>query len=421
MSSRHNRITETISMNETRPDSEDATPLDYRIAIADACECPEFRQAVLNSNSNTNGAIYFRKEHLVAIGEHLDIRAPNSLTNSTLRYRIRQEIAEAKSIASAVSGSIEPIPKGHPSVATDGEVVSNSNVDLSTGRFDTSELVELAEVVGAQLEIPYLEPDLRRLAGSPIAGPYLTDLINQAYVDLYLSINVGSTTSERGSRAYYPFRLEPVHEIPKSATSHPECHKYIVDSSINKPEYDNTDALDTAARVGSDAVILADEYHDLDGTVDAIIDGLDLYDDHDYSGEIIIPLQPSHGECYQRLIDQGVSSDHTFALGGLKDCNNDTRKIAAAQSVREVAGDEITLHGLGYGVTTEIADAIREQPSLLDSVDYSTPAQKSIVDTAPGDERLCTVAARAGAELIEDLRNVSPLVDSPKSARLRDF
>jgi len=382
----------------------DLSPVDYRIAIADVCGCDGFRDVVLSSDSNTAGAIYYRKQQLKTIAEYLGCLVSETDTNSTLRDAIRTHIySEETPTGQDGTEDVET-----PRVVPDGGTTQTEICQQPATRFTTEELIKLAGIVEATPDPPYPEVEMRQLAGSSIAGPYLIYLVQEAYVDLYLSANIGSTTSERGPRAYYPFQLEAVHEIPESATEHPNCYRYIVDSSIQDPDYDNKDALDAGARINANAVILADVYKDLEGTVEAVLEGVEMYHDHEYDGEIIIPLQAPHGECYRRLRDHGISSEHTFALGGLKDAE-DHKKINAAKAVREES-TEIDLHGLGFGVTERLAKEIRDNPDLLDSVDYSTPIQQSIGKAESGGERLCTVAANAGAWLIEDIRRVSPLV-----------
>lgn len=398
------------------------SPVDYRIAIGDECDI-EFRQTVLQSGSNTNSAIYFRNHQLKQIADVIGIELPDSATSKELRFLIRKQLPVTNPLLQQADiSSFYPKSTTSLGVATDGGIKEQTQTPTDyTKPFEKEELNELSGVIGANVSPPYREPQIRKFVGSGIAGPYLASILSEAYVDPYLSINVGSTTCEHGSRAFYPYRLEPVHGIPDSATDHPKCFKYIVDSSVGKEEYGNQEALDTAHRVNADAVILADVLHDMDATVEKVVDGLLLYENHDFSGEVIVPLQAPHDECYKQLRDRGVSADHAFALGGLKDCNSDPKKIKAARSVREVAPEDTTLHGLGFGITDQLASAIRDSPNLLDSLDYSTPAQTSITDTMSGDQRLCTVAARAGAQLIEDIRKVSSLVDGPESTQLTDF
>lgn len=403
--------------------TEDHSPVDYRIAIGDYCNC-SFRETVLESNSNSDSAIYYRKNQLLAIASELNIEYESPPSKKIIRYHIRRHLPSTQIKLGIHNPSrpediVDPQNALNPDILTDGGEITTLPKEF-TKPFSLQELVELTELLGADVNAPYLEAQVRKFAGSAIAGPYLSKLISAANADPYISINVGSATAKHGTRSYYPFRLEPVHEIPKSATDHPHCFKYIVDSSIKNKEYDNTDVLDTALRVNSDAVILADVWHDVDATVDAIVDGLTLYHTHDYEGDVIIPLQPPHDECFKKLMDRGVSKTHTFALGGLKDTNSDAKKINAARSVRNIAPD-IELHGLGFGITDKLASEIRDNPSLLDSIDYSTPAQNAIPNTTRGEERLSSVAAQAGAELIEHTRKISKLVSTSKSTTLTDF
>ena len=142
-------------------------------------------------------------------------------------------------------------------------------------------------------------------------------------------------------------------------------------------------------------------------TVDALIDGVARFESHEYDGEVILPLQPPFGECADRLLEHGIS-DFAFAIGGLKNENTDQPKISAAREVRTAIGDDAHLHGLGFGLTPPLATAIRDDPDLLDSLDYSTPIRDFDTSVKAGDERLSVVAAQASSRLIEDVRLVTP-------------
>ena len=229
-----------------------------------------------------------------------------------------------------------------------------------------------------------------------IREEYLRRLVDEAYLDLYLS-------AVDGARIYWPWRMQPVHEASKRHRN--ACESYIVDSSFNDESITNEDALDTAARMDAEMVVLADVWHDPEATVEAILDGLDLYDDHAYGGRVIAPLQPPHDDCYLALEGQRID---VFAVGGVKDAGDHAR-VSGAKAVRTVAGSDIHLHGLGFGATDGIVSAVRDDPALLDSIDYSTPVQ-SVQDGTidAGKERLSVVASRAAARLVEDLRKFSP-------------
>jgi len=228
---------------------------------------------------------------------------------------------------------------------------------------------------------------------------YLRRLVDAAYVDIYLS-------ATDGARIYWPWRMQPAHEAGKSHRN--ACEKYIVDSSFNRPDIGNAEVLDTAERFDAEAVVLADVWQDMGATVDALLEGLELYDDHAFDGDVILPLQAPHDECYRELEGHG----DIYAIGGVKD-KPDARKVAATRSVRDVAGDSITLHGLGFGVSDTLVRAVQSDPDLLDSIDYSTPVQSSMDGSIDaGKERMSVVAARSGAWLVEDLRRLSPYIEN---------
>lgn len=241
-----------------------------------------------------------------------------------------------------------------------------------------------------------------------IREEYLRRLVDACHVDLYFS-------AVDGARVYWPWRMQPVHE---ASTRHRNaCERYIVDSSFQDETITNEDALDTAHEMKAEMVVLADVWHDKDETVEAILDGLDLVDDHPFDGDVIAPLQPPHDECYRELEGQAID---VFAVGGVKDAG-DRARIEAAQDVRDVAGTDVWLHGLGYGATDEIVQTVRDDPNLLDSIDYSTPMQNAINQpVAPGDERMSVVAARAASILVNDLRRLSPFADDPEPEDLRE-
>lgn len=385
------------------------TPVEWRIAIADSCGADDYRETVLESDSNTDGAIYYRKPHLTAIAAALGVTQPAEKTVGSLRAAIRRNAVQKVQLQTESPQQAEK-QGDTPSVRADGGSTTQMRLSGGGSRFAHVELPTLAKAVEADPDAPYFEVELRRLAGSSIAGPYLSLLVSEAYVNLYVSGNVGSVTSDLGPRAYYPFVMHRVDEVPESAAERPQCYKYVIDSAIGNSECGNQETLDTACRVDADAAVIADVYGDMEGTVEAVLDGVDLYADHAFNGQLVIPLQPPHGECLKRLLSAGVSRDHIFAVGGMKDAS-DEEKLEAARTVREVLGPEPHLHGLGFGITDEMAAGIRDEPDLLDSVDASTVLQSSIGDMASGEERLSSVAALGGAQLVEKMRKISPLVE----------
>jgi len=208
-----------------------------------------------------------------------------------------------------------------------------------------------------------------------------------------------------GARIEWPWRMLP----PKSATAsyRDACETLVVDSDPLDDDVGATDVLDCAHRLDAEIASLQDVYQDKDATVGALLRGLEVADDHAFDGTLLLPLQEPFVDCWREL---GEPTEHWLGIGGLKDAR-DSERLTAVQTVRSAAGTDAWLHGFGWGVKG-IAREIREAPELLDSVDYSTPMQSVSYDYARGQESKSVAAARAGAQLIEDLRSVSDLIDA---------
>lgn len=226
---------------------------------------------------------------------------------------------------------------------------------------------------------------------------YLRRLIDDAYINLFLAGN-------DGARIYWPWRM--ARENGSLGSRHRNaCEVYWLDSSIFNDQYRNQDVLDDAVAYDAEGVLLADVMGDYDATVKSVKDGLELATNHEFDGDVIIPLQEPYESCYYEFEGE---SDY-YAIGGLNRAS-DRRRIEAARDIREVAGDSIHLHGLGWGIGDELAGAIHSNPDLIDSVDYSTPIQNN-TDALPGDERSSVTAMAAAQRLVRDLRKVTPNVD----------
>ena len=236
---------------------------------------------------------------------------------------------------------------------------------------------------------------------------YLRRLVDEAHVELYLSAN-------DGARLYWPWRMQP----PKESNSRYRnaCERYIIDSDPLDDSVTTSDVLDTAHRLGAEVASLQDVYLNKDATVDSLLHGLEIADDHSFDGELLLPLQQPYVDCYKELGEP----DELIGLGGLKD-GTTRERITSTKEFRTEFGYGVWLHGFGWGVKGELAQAIRQEPRMLDSVDYSTPVQAADYSTStPGSERMSVVAAQAGAKLIEDLREVGSYPQKATPADLRD-
>ena len=239
---------------------------------------------------------------------------------------------------------------------------------------------------------------------------YLVRLRENAYVELYLS-------AKDGARIFWPWRMLP----PKNATQlyRDACDQLIIDSDPLNPDVTIDDVLDCAVEVNADAASLADVYLDKDATVDLLLDGLEIADDHSFDGDILIPLQEPFIECYKEI---GEPSG-LLGIGGLKDAST-TKQINSAKKLRQFVGEDRWIHGFGWGPADGLGREIRDHPNLIDSMDYSTPVQNvRYKDSTPGDERMSITAAKAGASLVYDLRELSSFVsvDSDNNQKITDF
>lgn len=226
---------------------------------------------------------------------------------------------------------------------------------------------------------------------------YLRRLVDESYIELYLS-------SVDGARIYWPWRMQ----IPKDASTkyRNACEKYIIDSDFADEGVTNEDVLDCAFRVNAEVATLADVYQDCEQTIDAVLNGAELYEDHPFDGELLIPLQRPYVECYESVKDCGTY----FGLGGIKD-ESLAKKLELIREFRDAVGPDPHLHGFGMGVSRQLAVQLHRNPEFIDSVDYTTPIQTSITNVASGKDRMTVVATRALAKLVEDLRLVTPNVE----------
>lgn len=264
-----------------------------------------------------------------------------------------------------------------------------------------------------------------------IRDEYLRRLVDDAYVDVYLSAN-------DGHRIYWPWRMHPPHE--SSPAYRNACEQYIIDSAPQRPATGNKDVLDEAVRVGADAVLLADyfpfemyepggpyeltpdddpiqyeayrgakrEYGDAyTATVARVTAGMELAETHPFDGDVIVPLQAPYADAIDDLPDAD-----RYAIGGLNK-SDDAARVAAAEEVR-LKRPNAWIHGLGWGAREGLVAAVHDNPNLIDAVDYSSPVQTVQDGTIDaGDERMSVAAARAGAMLVEDLRRFSPHLSDP--------
>lgn len=246
-----------------------------------------------------------------------------------------------------------------------------------------------------------------------IFDEYLHRLVDASPVHYYVS-------GVDGARVYWPWRMNKSNSPEFRQAFVAACDHHILDSNFKDESVTNRDVLDEAAEKRSDGAVLADVYHDAEATTDALIDGLEVYDDHRFDGLLVLPLQEPYEECYDAVRPSVSGIDVWWAVGGLKDADAH-EKVRKTAAFREAVGPDIHIHGLGFGVTETLARAIRRDPGLLDSIDNSTACDNSIGGLS-GKEQTSVVAARAQAKRIEFLRQMTHFAaDADDPAQLREI
>lgn len=268
---------------------------------------------------------------------------------------------------------------------------------------------------------------------------YVDRILDQTHVQYFLS------SSHDGGRIEWPWRMFPPSEATQRYVDIADV--YAVDSEPQSPSVTNQDVLDTAHDLDADVALLVDYFpfdvyrqhggplfdthgdlrpgkeDDLEAfetltdqydsanaaSIASVQAGMDLADQHPFDGTIWVPLQAPHVESYHRLGEP----DHV-AIGGLKDADP-AEKVQTARALRDAAGPHTHIHGLGYGPSTQVVEAVRYNPGLLDSIDAKTAGAEATqtADIWRGDETSTPLAAHVAGRLLESCRRMSPLGDDP--------
>ena len=221
-------------------------------------------------------------------------------------------------------------------------------------------------------------------------------------VEVYLS-------ASDSCHVHWPYRMAGLDECYPRYVD--DADKFIVDSEFDDPDKTNIDALDKAHELNADVVVLEDVYQDFENTVDKLLEGRELVDDHPFDGEVIYPLQEPHVECWTE-----IGEPDTIGIGGYKD-EHASEKVRISQKVRDGVGDDVWVHGLGFGPSEPIIRAVRADQDLLDSIDSQTPYLNAKSDpTWDGTFKSATYAIRSLATMVEACRRMNPeLTDDPHS------
>ena len=190
----------------------------------------------------------------------------------------------------------------------------------------------------------------------------------------------------------WPFRLQKYGEC--APASFWRSQHRILDSNIIDPAVTNEDVLAEAIKKKATAVVakdylpfnlydrqqydmgkLTESSNHIEATTKSIADFISQHDPSKHP-KAYIPLQPPYAEHIKKIrpLVQDSHLDERYMLGGLKGASP-KKRISEAESLREEIGDEPILHGLGWGLSDTLVEAIQNNPDLIDSVDNSGPSQ----------------------------------------------
>ena len=160
----------------------------------------------------------------------------------------------------------------------------------------------------------------------------------------------------------------------------------------------------------------------IEDTAEIVDHFLGQINEREFPATVIIPLQPPHALHYFYLREnypEQVRRGH-FALGGMKNFTP-SDQLSCVREFRRVAGYDAYVHGFGMGASRQVILALRDNPNLLDSVDFSTPQQHANnakfagpsrkpvhVGRSMGEDSSTTSGSLLAAELTDICRMLSP-------------
>lgn len=163
---------------------------------------------------------------------------------------------------------------------------------------------------------------------------------------------------------WFPYKLQKA----KAADDYvrESCLKYMVDCGIHEGS-ENADVIAAATRHNAHYVIPRDYLSEPDRTSESVREFLDLYEESDCPAQVIIPLQPDHLDHLEDF--KGYSH---YAIGGVSEAGPQ-EQVESLKRVREAVGYGPYIHGFGFNVAPKVIQAVRDDPRLVDSIDFNLP------------------------------------------------
>lgn len=181
-------------------------------------------------------------------------------------------------------------------------------------------------------------------------------VVSQAYVDVYVP--------SYNAQWWFPYKLQKAKSADKYVRD--SCLKYMVDCGIHEGS-ENADVIDAATEHNAHYVIPRDYLSQPDRTTESVTEFLELYEESNCPAQVIVPLQPDH---LDHLDDwQGYSH---YAIGGVSEAEP-KEQVEALKKVRDEIGYGPYIHGFGFDVDAKVIRAVRNDPQLVDSIDFNLP------------------------------------------------
>ncbi len=203
---------------------------------------------------------------------------------------------------------------------------------------------------------------------------HINKLTQKAVIDIYLSGGNG--------RFYWPNRLQPAKKGDSTPSVRESSQQYMLDSGFEDGGVPTKQLIEMTHERQPDYVIPNDVVNTpdvemrnaIEGTAKKVDEFLSLIDEKTFPATVLIPLQPPHDFHYGFLhkhYPEQIKRSH-FALGGMKDMKPKLQ-IKYVKQFRRVIGYNAYVHGFGLGASRQLVKALRDDPRLLDAVDFSTP------------------------------------------------
>lgn len=243
-----------------------------------------------------------------------------------------------------------------------------------------------------------------------------------ACVDIYISGGNG--------RFYWPNRLQKAKKDQCTPGVREASQQYMMDSGFEGGGVPMEQLINMAEKRQPTYIIPNDTVNTpdvamrtaIEETAEKVDRFLTAITETQFSPTVLIPLQPPHDFHYAYLHEHYPEQVHRghFALGGMRDMNPEDQ-LRHLKQFRDVAGDNAYVHGFGLGASRDMILALRDNPSLLDSVDFSTPQQNAMngdvsgrsrkpvhFGTVKGDQLATTTSQLISAELCNIARMLAP-------------